>query len=446
MRISKNILSVAMALVMLLSVCVVPSFAAGEAYPTGQEDASKINIKFDVEQVDSIEWADYGMELAAVDNNLYAVTIYAKAAYGINCIQVPLHFDKTKFSPLMWADDAPVDNGALGYDGWFGDNDSQDVYDFYAGEAMEDSTMLRANGNTAANKGAAAYIPMGNTANYGVMNNDLRYVDSSNSAHAAWVAGLSENTGIMYRFYLNMTTKMAYLNVKNNAVVTDWCNIGTVYFVRNDGVSEADAVGAEFGFTAANSYGSQGLLDTSGQTKYGTSYAESEPGLNYVANAFVEEAKEPSPVYAKGSQIRFNGVEEGGNKANFDVRTRAALKAEDFAAICGSEDNAKALAEAGKLQVGFVYTAGTMDVATAKAVATGTAASGYKNVPVTYIQSTGTEYVWTCLIKNADYAGTAQALAYIIVDGTAYYFDAASTTTFSSLYDVYYPQYVASLS
>ena len=169
--------------------------------------------------------------------------------------------------------------------------------------------------------------------------------------------------------------------------------------------------------------------------------------MNYVANAFVEEAKEPSPVYAKGSQIRFNGTESGSAKANFDVRTRAALKAEDFVAICGSEDNAKALADAGKLQVGFVYTAGTMDVATAKAIAgTNTTSNGHKDVPVTYIQNTGAEYVWTCLIKNADYAGTAQALAYIIVDGTAYYFDAASTTTFSDLYDVYYPQYEASLS
>lgn len=162
--------------------------------------------------------------------------------------------------------------------------------------------------------------------------------------------------------------------------------------------------------------------------------------------SFTVSSAEPSPVYAKGSQIRFNGTEADGAKANFDVRTRAALKAEDFAAICKSEDNAKVLAAAGKLQVGFVYTAGTMDVATAKAVATGTAADGYYNKPVTYIQSTGTEYVWTCLIKNADYNDSVQALGYIIVDGTAYYFDAASTTTFSTLYDAWYDDYTASLS
>ena len=105
-----------------------------------------------------------------------------------------------------------------------------------------------------------------------------------------------------------------------------------------------------------------------------------------------------------------------------------------------------ALADEGKLKVGFVYTAGTMDLATAKAVATGTSTGGYKDVPVTYIQSTGTEYVWTCLIKNADYNASVQALGYIIVDGTAYYFDAASTTTFSTLYDTWYDDYTASLS
>lgn len=433
MRITKRILSVAMALIMLLGVCVVPSYAAGEAYPTGQEDASKINIKFAVEQVDSIEWEDYGMSLSATDNNLYAVTIYAKAAYGINQIQVPLHFDKTKFSPLMWADDAPVDNGALGYDGWYGDNESQDVYDFYPGEAMEDSTMLRANGNTAANKGAAAYIPMGNTTNYGVMNNDVRYVDSSNPAVAAWVNGLSANTGVMYRFYLNMTTKMAYLNVKNNAVITDWCNIGTIYFVRNDGVSEADAVGAEFGFTAANSYGSQGLLDTSGQTKYGTSYAESEPGLHYVENAFVEAAAEPSPVYAKTSQIRYNGPVDG-DYAPFDVRTRAALSVDDFNALCTYDAATKAT---NIDKVGFVYADSSvgMTLENAAKVIGGTAVAGYVDVPVEHIQKTATEYVWTCLLEDAAYADAVDSVGYIVVDGETYYFDAVYATDFSTLYE-----------
>ena len=435
MRISKKVLSVAMALVMLLGVCVVPSYAAGEAYPTGKEDASKINIKFAVEQVDSIDWEDYGMSLSATDNNLYAVTIYAKAAYGINQIQVPLHFDKEKFSPLMWADDAPVDNGALGYDGWYGDNDSQDVYDFYPGEAMEDSTMLRANGNTAANKGAAAYIPMGNTTNYGVMNNDVRYVDSSNPAVAAWVNGLDDNIGVMYRFYLNMTTKMAYLNVKNNAVITDWCNIGTIYFVRNDGVSEADAVGAEFGFTAANSYGSQGLLDTSGQTKYGTSYAESEPGLHYVENAFVEAAAEPSPVYAKTSQVRYNGPVDG-DYAPFDIRTRAAMTAEDFAAICGTD----AEAVNNITDIGFVYADSSVDFDMAEVEATiaaGDDNGAYVYAPVEHIQKADGEYIWTCLLTGAIYGDAVNSVGYIVVGGETYLFDAEYATDFSELYDTW---------
>lgn len=450
MRISKRILSVAMALIMLLGVCVVPSYAAGEAYPTGQEDASKINIKFAVEQVDSIEWEDYGTSLSATDNNLYAVTIYAKAAYGINQIQVPLHFDKTKFSPLMWADDAPVDNGALGYDGWYGDNDSQDVYDFYPGEAMEDSTMLRANGNTAANKGAAAYIPMGNTTNYGVMNNDVRYVDSSNPAVAAWVNGLSANTGVMYRFYLNMTTKMAYLNVKNNAVITDWCNIGTIYFVRNDGVSEADAVGAEFGFTAANSYGSQGLLDTSGQTKYGTSYAESEPGLHYVENAFVEAAAEPTIVNPLKGQIRFD-KKDGAYAGTFDVRALATITEKDFNATFTDAATAEDMIE----EIGFVFAAGsnvgTPDMAGVKAlVENGTALSGYEKKTVDYISTGATNvaagnYVFSCIVTDvpdADKADSLVAVGYIKwtdAEGTHYnYYPAAQEISFNALYTAHY--------
>ena len=465
MRISKRILSVVMALIMLLGVCVVPSYAAGEAYPTGQEDASKINIKFAVEQVDSIEWEDYGMSLSATDNNLYAVTIYAKAAYGINQIQVPLHFDKTKFSPLMWADDAPVDNGALGYDGWYGDNDSQDVYDFYPGEAMEDSTMLRANGNTAANKGAAAYIPMGNTTNYGVMNNDVRYVDSSNPAVAAWVNGLSANTGVMYRFYLNMTTKMAYLNVKNNAVITDWCNIGTIYFVRNDGVSEADAVGAEFGFTAANSYGSQGLLDTSGQTKYGTSYAESEPGLHYVENAFVEES---APAYSETTptiisnlktQMRFNPE----NSANLDVRNLAVIDGDALNVYLNDADllanytatatqtQQEQLAAALIKDIGFIYSASTEttidrdDAILWHQGLESTQTYAKKTVSFIDTSTSAGNYVISCMVDNinADDCQTYHlvSLGYLVLDtdfdGTAdtyYYYETVNSTNLADLY------------
>lgn len=226
----------------------------------------------------------------------------------------------------------------------------------------------------------------------------------------------------------------------------------SIYLILKDGKTDTDVNGTELRVS---------LIDYSGValtnlTQYGSMYgmaktAQQDTVASCTANGLSYTYTAPSPVYAKGSQIRFHNSEVDETKAWFDVRTRAALTTDDFNEICVSEDNAKALAAAGKLQVGFVYKANigdpaTIDLATAKAVATGATAAGYTNVPVTYIQSTGTEYIWTCLIRDADYNGSVQALGYIIVDGTPYYFEAASLTTFSTLYDTWYDDYAATLS
>lgn len=443
---SKKLLSLFLAVVMGLSVFTVMA----SAYTmTGAVVDGNINVKYTVAKVDSVPETAAGSAAWAADN-LYAVTVWMQSVQGVPTFTAPVHYNKALFAPVMLSDGEctyPVGAG-LDQDTYATDMGESAVYAYSLGDYMNNTGMYKADGSNATTKALAKCIGLGNANSAGI---DViaELVSPDHALYNKWGAGLPENTGVLYvNLDVASKTKTAYLNtVEGITPSADWVNMFTFYFETLPGVSDADVIGEEFGVYTADCFTVDGCTDEkAGYFTGATTAIIANPEKNVVSNAVIEEAKEPSPVYAKGSQIRFNGTEADGAKANFDVRTRAALTTADFNTICGSEDNAKALATAGKLQVGFVYTAGTMDVATAKAVATGTAADGYYNKTVTYIQSTGSEYVWTCLITNADYAGAVQALGYIIVDGTAYYFDAASTTTFSSLYDVYYPQYAASLS
>lgn len=223
----------------------------------------------------------------------------------------------------------------------------------------------------------------------------------------------------------------------------------SVYLILKDGKTDADVDGTELRVS---------LIDYSGValtnlTQYGSMYgmaktAQQDTVASCTANGLkytYEAAAEPSPVYAKGSQIRFNSTEANGTgSASFDVRTRAAMTAEDFASICGEDSVAKdAITD-----VGFVYADSSvgMDLATAASVIAGTDVDGYVKKQVEHIQSTGSEYVWTCLITDAAYADAVDSVGYIVVNGTTYFFDAVYATDFSDLYDQWYDDYAASLS
>lgn len=443
MRISKKVLSVVLAVLMLASVCMVPSTAATAL--DGTEDASKINVKYEVTQPDSI-W-DGGLE--AVDGNIYAVTVSVKAAYGINVLQIPLYFDADLFAPIMWQDDDPWGNEAAGVDGWYDNNGEAVVYDFGQGEAWSDTSWYRANGNTATSTGNARFIGLGNENVTKPLFYKAEYIDSTNTdKYDAYNTVEDDNfDGYMFCYFLNNQSKTAYMNGVANAVVTDYISMMTIYFIRQEGVSAEDCVGAEFGWAEGGDWLTQTDWDTSGSPSYfASTYVQGVPGVQYVSNAVVEEAAEPSPVYAKGSQIRFNGTEANGTgSANFDVRTRAAMTAEDFAALCTYDATTKAT---NIEKVGFVYADSSVGLTldNAAKVIGGTAVDGYVDVPVEHIQKTTTEYVWTCLITDAAYADAVDAVGYIVVDGTTYYFDAISSTDFGDLYDTWYSEYVASLS
>lgn len=145
-----------------------------------------------------------------------------------------------------------------------------------------------------------------------------------------------------------------------------------------------------------------------------------------------------------GSNIRFRGIGQNGTAADytgegFDVRTVATISEADFKAKF--TDDATAIEKI--TDIGFVYAAkskvATFDVATAKAVAQGTAAEGYVKAPVTYIQhaADGADYRFTCLIKNipdADKTDAVSALAYVCFDGEYIFADAAIVADYTELY------------
>lgn len=431
MRISKKVLSVVLAVLMLVSVCIVPSTAATAL--DGTEDASKINVKYEVTQPDSI-W-DGGLE--AVDGNIYAVTVSVKAAYGINVLQIPLYFDADLFAPIMWQDDDPWGNEAAGVDGWYDNNGEAVVYDFGEGEAWSDTSWYRANGNTATSTGNARFIGLGNASVTKPLFYKAEYIDSTNTEkYDAYNKVADDNfNGYMFCYFLNNQSKTAYMNGVANQVVTDYITMMTIYFIRQEGVSAEDCIGAEFGWAEGGDWLTQTDWDTSGSPSYfASTYVQGVPGVQYVSNAVVEAAAEPSPVYNLTSQIRFNGPVDG-DYAPFDVRTRAAMTAEDFAEICGADTDAVN----NITKVGFVYADSSVGLTldNAAKVIGGTAVAGYVDKEVEHIQKTASEYVWTCLIEDAVYADAVDSVGYIVVDGETYYFDAVYATDFSALYDTW---------
>lgn len=170
---------------------------------------------------------------------------------------------------------------------------------------------------------------------------------------------------------------------------------------------------------------------------------------NATATATVGEVASSIVKFSK-AQIRFQGIGADKDKTNyknaFDVRTVAAISQADFNATFTDEANAKAKIT----DFGFVYAAKSnvadFSVDTAKAVAEGGSAENYVKKSVTYMQHAGdgADYIFTCLIENIDDIDETKAdgvncLAYVCFDGTYYYFDAAASVDFGALYNTHFP-------
>lgn len=127
----------------------------------------------------------------------------------------------------------------------------------------------------------------------------------------------------------------------------------------------------------------------------------------------------------------------------FDVRTVAKISEADFNATFTDEATAKEkISDIGFVYV-RTKNVSSFDVDTAKQVAEGGSAGNYVKKSVSYIQhaNSGADYIFTCLISDiddADKTDVVSCLGYVCFDGTYYYFDAAATVNFNDLYTTYY--------
>ncbi|MCH5170017.1 MAG: hypothetical protein J1F24_01885 [Oscillospiraceae bacterium] len=163
------------------------------------------------------------------------------------------------------------------------------------------------------------------------------------------------------------------------------------------------------------------------------------------ATATVGETAESSIVEWSKAQIRFRGIgaDFTGTYGNeFDVRTVAKITKENFNATFESEENAKANID----NIGFVYGAksnfdGTsFDLDKAKEVAKNGSEGNYVRYNVSYMQDTGDEYIFTCLIDHIEDNDDNKkdgviCLAFVEYDGEFYFFDAAVTVNYGTLYN-----------
>ncbi len=441
MRNSKKLLSLFLAVVMVLSVFTVMASAYTRVETEGTVD---IDVKYTVEKVGTVPETEAGSAEWSADN-IYAVTVWMKSAKPVDIFTVPFHYNKSLFAPITLSDgECTYPYGAgLDQDTYYSDMGEGAVYAYSLGDYMNNTGMYKANGTTATTKALAKCIGLGNANSEGVtVKTEL--VSPDHPLYNKWGAGLPADTGVVYaNIDVATKTKTAYLNtLEGIATYTDWVNMFTLYFEAIAG----DVTGAEFGVYTDDCFTVDGNYDSTGSTYYAgaTSYAAAVPTMNVTANAVVEAAAEPSPVFAKSSQMRFNNGVEGDANFSFDARTRAAMTADDFAAICGDDAAAKDAIEA----VGFVYADSSVGLTleNAKAAVAGTAVDGAVVVEVNHIQKSGSEYIWTCLLTDADYDAAVDAVGYITVGGTTYFFDAVSSTDFGDLYDTTYPKYLASLS
>lgn len=428
---SKKLLSLFLAVVMVLSVFTV---MASAAYTRGEaEGTADIDVKYTVEKVDVIPESPDGASAELAGDNFYAVTVWMKSAKPVDTFMVPFHYNKTLFAPVTLTDGEityPVGAG-MDPETYVSEMGDGVVYAYTFGDYMNNTGMYKANGTTATTKALAKCIGLGNENSAGIAVT-CDYVSPDHPLYNKWGAGLSATTGVVFaNLDVACNQKTAYFNtIEGVATYTDWVNMFTIYF---EAIAE-DVVGAEFGvftddcFTLDGSYDGKGL----GYFQSATNYESLVPSFNVVSNAVVEAAAEPSPVFAKTSQIRYNGPVDG-DYAPFDVRTRAAMTADDFAAICGN-DPINAIDK-----VGFVYADSTvgMTLANAEAVIAGGAVDGCVDVPVEHIQTKDGEYIWTCLLEDANYADAVDAVGYIVVNGETYFFDAVTATDFSELYETW---------
>lgn len=303
MKNTKKVIALVLTVVMLLGTMTMAAFAAVYTATGVEETDGRTNIKYEVTQVASAEMPDGSGTLAAVDNNIYAVTIYAKTAEGIDYIQLPVHYNKNHYDILALIDgDTMMTNQEI---------DEPTVYVYKMGAAWRDTTMYRRNGTVATSKSLARFIGLGSPNASAVEPTIYNYAQDVIAAgtYNAWTQNLDKDTFdvMMINIDEQAVEKNAYFNAINNEIVNDFVEIITVYFVRKDGVSESDCYGDIFGVQGDNKFGVDITSDASGLPSFFNSekqYVEGQNKANII-NAAVE-----TPVKALASLTAAEGAKQ----------------------------------------------------------------------------------------------------------------------------------------
>ncbi len=433
MKFSKKLLSLFLAVVMVLSTFVVMA----AAYTTVDSAVSgNINVKYSVEKVSTVPAnEDAGSEEYTADN-IYAVTIWMQCDEAVDVFTAPVHYNKTHFAPIM----AVVDGATIPY----GSGLSQDsyateatelgigsgLYAYTHGDYMKNTLMYKADGSTTTSKLSAKCIGLGSASSAGVTVN-AELVSPDHELYNKWGAGLPENTGVLYvNLDVSSKAKTAYLNtISGIEADTGWNKMFTLYF---ESITDANVYGDEFGCLTDDCFTVDGTTDEyAGYFTAATTVVAGNPTKNVVSNATA------TPVVNYTSQIRYTGAVDG-DYAPFDIRSRAGISADEFAALCGDD----AAAEEAIKAVGFVYTDGSVafceaDAEAAIAAKATTGAYVYKECTEIVKDATNGRYFWSCMITGAEYEGTMNAYGFITVGDKTYFVNVDQFTDFNVLYDAY---------
>lgn len=302
----KKVLSVVLAVVMALSALTLVAFA--HTY-TGQEEAGTTSVKYEVTQVASAYDTVSGETYNAVDNDIYAVTVYAKAAEGTGIIYLaaPIQFDNTKFEPMMLIDEGDL---YTGYQGFWADVEIQNVGFYSLPARFSDTNMYKADGTVTTSNVQGKVYGLGN-AKAGALSTTVAFMDAGSPGAAAFLTGQPSNIGIVNIILddASLVSKTAYLNTeKGLANSTDYLEMATVYFKRAEGVSEADCYGAEFGISSADDFGPQLTSEVAANGGYSSS-ANPKTIINFINGAVESPVKALATLTAaegaKQQQIQF---------------------------------------------------------------------------------------------------------------------------------------------
>jgi len=303
MKNTKKVIALVLTVIMLLGTMTMAAFAAVYTATGVEETDGRTNIKYEVTQVAEASMPDDSDTLAAVNNNIYAVTVYAKTAEGIDYLQLPIHYNKNHYDVLALIDSAAM----MTTD----ELEEPGVYVWGWGRAWSDTSAYRRNGTTASTKALARFIGLGNSWASAVEPTVYNYTETEAqpAVYAAWTKNLDTSTYGVMMFNLDeqAVEKNAYFNAINNEIVPDYVKMITIYFVRKDGVSEADCYGDIFGVQGDDKYGVDVTNDKSGLPSFFNSegaYTFGSQKVNII-NAAVE-----TPVKALASLTAANGAKQ----------------------------------------------------------------------------------------------------------------------------------------